>query len=62
MATAKLALQVEHNNAEDVLLNMSQLHSAKLLQVFQPMERYPDLPQEAVIRRAIINHSTLAWQ
>lgn len=62
MATAKLALQVEHNNAEDVLLDMSQLHSAKLLQVFQPMERYPDLPQEAVIRRAIINHSTLARQ
>lgn len=40
---------------DDILLNLAQLHSARLVQPFQPSQRYPNMPGEALILHSIRN-------
>jgi hypothetical protein len=44
---------------DDVLLNLAQLHSAALVQNFQPSTRYPNLTRDVLIRTAIRNRHIL---
>jgi hypothetical protein len=44
---------------DDVLLNLAQLHSAALVQNFQPFTRYPNLTRDVLIRTAIRNRHIL---
>ncbi|KAF7971584.1 hypothetical protein HWV62_20748 [Athelia sp. TMB] len=59
-ATARLENELKHSHQpHDILLNLSQLHSARLLQKMRPSTRYPNMPFEALIHRAIQNRHAL---
>ncbi|KAJ7252875.1 hypothetical protein C8J57DRAFT_1660976 [Mycena rebaudengoi] len=56
-ATGHFDQEVIHSTApQDILLNLAQLRSARYTQTFQPVARYPDLPREALISQAVVNH------
>jgi hypothetical protein len=48
--------EIKHTiQPDDILLNLAQLHSAKLVQKFQPLVQYPNLPRDTLLRTAIRN-------
>ncbi|KAJ7432037.1 hypothetical protein FB451DRAFT_984978, partial [Mycena latifolia] len=58
--TGRFANEIVHaSSPDDLLLNLAQLRSANYTQRFQPTERYPNLPQDDMIARAVENHRSM---
>lgn len=54
--TALLENELNHSlQPDDLLLNLAQLHSARLVQPFRPPQRYPDMPIGTLILHSIRN-------
>ena len=46
-------LEITHAENTSLILNLAQLHNADLLSQFRSTERYPGLPRDEVVRRAV---------
>lgn len=52
--------EVHHvGDLDDYILNLAQLHNAASLQGFQPDERYPGVPREEWLQKAVENRQQL---
>lgn len=58
--TSQQENEVTHNgNQDDCVLNLAQLHNAELVQIYQPLERYPGLPRAEWLVKAVAHRVEL---
>ena len=58
--TTLRTLEILHADNTLLILNLTQLHNADLISQFRSTERYPGLPRDEVIRRAVAHRMQIA--
>nr|VWP00193.1 Rim20 protein [Ganoderma boninense] len=51
--TSLHALEIVHTESTSFILNLAQLHNADIISHFRPTDRYPGLPREEIVQRAV---------